>query len=79
MVDEFVKRRYGAWGVEEGWFGDTVTGPCLEHFMWAWRGRLVLNSCYNPAFYSPEEVEEFNKTVLEVLLDGLGVAERGKL
>ncbi|KAK3300633.1 uncharacterized protein B0H64DRAFT_315727 [Chaetomium fimeti] len=79
VVDQFVKERYGEWGVEEVWFGDTVTGPWLEHFMWAWRGRLVLNSCYNPAFYSPEEVGEFNATVLEVLLDGLGVAERGNL
>ncbi|KAH6631352.1 hypothetical protein F5144DRAFT_531955 [Chaetomium tenue] len=79
VVDEFVKGRYGDWGVEEVWCGDTVTGPWLEHFMWAWKGRLVLNSCYNPAFYSAEEVGEFNKTVLEVLLDGLGVAERGKL
>ncbi|KAH6838531.1 hypothetical protein B0I37DRAFT_394167 [Chaetomium sp. MPI-CAGE-AT-0009] len=79
VVGEFIKERYGEWGVEEVWFGDTVTGPWLEHFMWAWRGRLVLNSCYNPAFYSPEEVGEFNATVLEVLLDGLGVAERGKL
>jgi hypothetical protein len=79
LVEEFIKERYGEWRVEEVWFGDTVAGPWIEHFMWAWRGQLVLNSCYDPAFYSPEEIGEFNATVLEVLLDGLDVAERGKL
>jgi hypothetical protein len=85
VVDNFIAAEYvdgdgrGKWGVADVWFGDTVTGPWLEHFMWAWKGRLCLNSCYNPAYYSDSEVEEFNSTVVAKLLDGLGVAAVSKL
>lgn len=85
VVDNFIAAEYadedgrGKWGVADVWFGDTVTGPWLEHFMWAWKGRLCLNSCYNPAYYSHVEVEEFNSAVVAKLLDGLGVGDVSRL
>ncbi|KAK9789973.1 putative Condensation domain-containing protein [Seiridium cardinale] len=55
VIDNFIGNLYagadgqGDWRVEDVWFGDTVTGPRLECFMWAWRGRISINTCYNPA------------------------------
>ncbi|RYP18918.1 hypothetical protein DL767_009732 [Monosporascus sp. MG133] len=77
VVDSFIGSLYadsegkGVWRVEHVWFGDTVTGPWLECFMWAWQGRLSLNTCYNPAYYTHVEVDEFNHMVVEKMLDGL--------
>ncbi|RYP44637.1 hypothetical protein DL768_008914 [Monosporascus sp. mg162] len=77
VVDSFIGSVYadaegkGDWRVEHVWFGDTVTGPWLECFMWAWQGRLSLNTCYNPAYYTHVEVDEFNQMVVEKMLDGL--------
>ncbi|KAH9898626.1 hypothetical protein F4778DRAFT_792595 [Xylariomycetidae sp. FL2044] len=83
VVDNFIKHAYadaggkGTWQIDEVWIGDTVTGPWLEHFMWAWRGRLSVNTCYNPAYYTHSEVDEFNQLVQEMMLEGLGVVSRG--
>ncbi|RYP12420.1 hypothetical protein DL765_007350 [Monosporascus sp. GIB2] len=79
VVDNFIGSLYadaegkGCWRVEDVWFGDTVTGPWLECFMWAWQGRLSLNTCYNPAYYTHVEVDEFNQMVVEKMLDRLRV------
>ncbi|GAB1317931.1 hypothetical protein MFIFM68171_08141 [Madurella fahalii] len=84
VVDKFIASSYadaagkgGGWRVEDVWFGDTVTGPWLEHFMWSWQGQLCLNTCYNPAYYTRAEVDEFNQLVLRKMLDGLGVVGSG--
>ncbi|ERF68699.1 hypothetical protein EPUS_05760 [Endocarpon pusillum Z07020] len=83
VVDHFIGSWYadaggqGGWRVEEVWFGDTVTGPWLECFMWAWQGRLSLNSCYNPAYYTHAEVDEFHQLVLEKMLDGMSIVGQG--
>ncbi|KAK4182662.1 hypothetical protein QBC35DRAFT_518708 [Podospora australis] len=83
VVDSFIKSIYkgkgGLWRVEDVWFGDTVTGPWIEHFVWSWQGRLCLNSCYNPAYYTRPEVENFNQLVLDKILEGLGIVSQGKL
>lgn len=63
----------GGWRVKDVWFGNTVTGPWLECFMWTWQRRLSVNTCYNPAYYTHAEVDEFNHLVLEKMLDGLRV------
>ncbi|KAI1340808.1 hypothetical protein F5Y15DRAFT_33245 [Xylariaceae sp. FL0016] len=79
VVDSFIKSTYvdadgkGKWGIEHLWFGNTVMGPWFECFMWAWKGRLSFNICYNSAYYSHVEVEEFNQLVLEKMVEGLGV------
>ncbi|ORY60969.1 uncharacterized protein BCR38DRAFT_443055 [Pseudomassariella vexata] len=83
VVDNFINSLYvdaegkGGWRIEDVWFGDTVTGPWLECFMWAWQGRLSVNTCYNPAYYTHAEVDEFNQLVQEKMLEGLGVVGRG--
>ncbi|KAK3395036.1 hypothetical protein B0H63DRAFT_533512 [Podospora didyma] len=83
VVDKFIASSYadaegrGSWQVKDVWFGDTVTGPWLEHFMWAWQGQLSLNTCYNPAYYTRDEVDEFNQLVVGKMLDGLGAVGRG--
>ncbi|KAI4599795.1 hypothetical protein KJ359_001531 [Pestalotiopsis sp. 9143b] len=83
VVDSFIASSYadadgkGTWRVRDVWFGDTVTGPWLECFMWAWQGRLSMNTCYNPAYYSHVEVDEFLQLVGEKLLEGLGVDAQG--
>ncbi|KAK5659408.1 hypothetical protein OQA88_609 [Cercophora sp. LCS_1] len=79
VVDGFIKREYGGWTVDDAWFGNTVTGPWLECFSWAWRGRLCLNVCWNRGFYTEEEVRAFNSEVLEELVGGLGVGWEAKL
>ncbi|KAK3360612.1 hypothetical protein B0T25DRAFT_496563 [Lasiosphaeria hispida] len=85
VVDKFIAPSYAdaggkeRWRVEDVWFGDTVTGPWLEHFMWGWQERLSLNTCYNPAYYTHAEVDEFNQLVVDKMLHGLGVMSRGKL
>ncbi|KAF3012571.1 hypothetical protein E8E14_003401 [Neopestalotiopsis sp. 37M] len=82
VVDSFIASSYadadgkGTWHVKDVWFGDTVMGPWLECFMWAWQGRLSMNTCYNPAYYSQAEVDDFLQLVGEKLLQGLGVDER---
>lgn len=73
VADRFIAAEYGDWRVEEIWFGNTVTGPWLECFMWAWKGRVCFNSCYNPAYYGQADVEGFHNEVLRVMLKGLGV------
>lgn len=79
VVDNFISPSYsdqdgkGIWLIEDVWFGDTITGPWLECFLWTWRGRLSLNTCYNPAYYTYTEVDEFNQLVEEKLLTGLGI------
>lgn len=79
VVDNFISSSYpdserkGAWQINDVWFGDTVTGPWLECFLWTWRGRLSLNTCYNPAYYSYTEVDDFNQLVLEKMLVGLEI------
>lgn len=83
VVDNFIGSWYadaegkGGWRVEDVWFGDTVTGPWLECFMWGWQRRLSVNTCYNPAYYTHVEVDEFNQLVQEKMLDGLRVGVRG--
>jgi hypothetical protein len=80
VVDRMIAGTYeggkGAWKVEDVWFGNTVLGPWLECFMWAWKGELVVSACYNGAFYKGEEVEGFHRRVVEVLRGGLGVADK---
>ncbi|ETS80263.1 hypothetical protein PFICI_07792 [Pestalotiopsis fici W106-1] len=82
VVDSFIASSYadadgkGVWHIRDVWFGDTVTGPWLECFMWAWQGRLSMNTCYNPAYYSYAEVDEFLQLVGEKLLEGLGIGDR---
>ncbi|KAH6654891.1 hypothetical protein BKA67DRAFT_518160 [Truncatella angustata] len=82
VVDNFIGSSYtdveekGIWRIEEVWFGDTVTGPWLECFMWAWQGRLSVNTCFNPAYYTRAEVNEWNQLVLEKMLNGLGILGR---
>ena len=41
--------------------------------MWAWRGRLVLCSCYSSAFYTPRDVLAFHDDVADILMQGLGL------
>jgi len=84
VVDSFIASLYtgqdgSRWHVKDPWFGNTVTGPWLEHFMWSWQGRLLLNSCCNPAYYMPAEADEFNETVLQKLVEGLGIQAESKL
>ncbi|KAK6819334.1 hypothetical protein PG987_015817 [Apiospora arundinis] len=69
----------GVWDLEDVWFGNTVTGPWLECFMWSWQGRMTLNSCYNPAYYDEAELEKFHQLVVQKLLNGLGIADQAKL
>jgi len=82
VVDKFIGSWYadaegkGGWRVDDVWFGNTVTGPWLECFMWTWQRRLSVNACYNPAYYTDAEVDEFNQLVLEKMLDGLRVVDR---
>ena len=78
VADWFIGGDYGPWKVDDLWFGNTVTGPWLECFMWTWKGRVCLNSCFNPAYYTARDVREFHEAVLGAMLKGLGV-ERGKL
>lgn len=81
-VDSFIKSTYtgsggkGTWHVKDVWFGDTVTGPWLECFLWTWQGRLSLNTCYNSAYYNYTEVDDFNQLVLEKMMEGLGLGSR---
>jgi hypothetical protein len=63
----------GTWRVEDVWFGNTVLGPWLECFMWAWKGELVVSACYNGAFYGEGDVQGFHGQVVDVLKGGLGV------
>lgn len=77
VADRFIDGDYGRWKVDEIWFGNTVTGPWLECFMWAWKGRVCLNSCFNPAYYTAQDVREFHEAVLGEMLKGLGVERRG--
>ncbi|KAK8092481.1 hypothetical protein PG999_014680 [Apiospora kogelbergensis] len=87
VVDQFIGSRYtdskemegGAWELEDVWFGNTVTGPWLECFMWSWQGRMTLNSCYNPAYYKQAELEQFHGLVVQKLLDGLAIEDQAKL
>ncbi|KAK0648490.1 hypothetical protein B0T16DRAFT_435788 [Cercophora newfieldiana] len=79
VVDRMISGRYagentkGTWEVQDLWFGNTVLGPWLECFMWAWRGELVVSACYNGAFYGEGEVRGFHEGVVEVLKGGLGL------
>lgn len=73
VADWFIGGEYGAWKVEEIWFGNTVTGPWLECFMWSWKGKMCLNSCFNPAYYTVDAVQEFHGAVLREMRKGLGV------
>ncbi|KAK8869097.1 hypothetical protein PGQ11_007675 [Apiospora arundinis] len=87
VVDQFIGSSYtdaqemggGVWDLEDVWFGNTVTGPWLECFMWSWQGRMTLNSCYNPAYYDEAELEKFHQLVVQKLLNGLGTADQAKL
>ena len=75
VADRFIAAEYGEWGVEEVWWGNTVTGPWLECFTWTWKGRICFNSCYNPAYYTEGDVQGFHAEVLKTMLKGLGVDE----
>ncbi|KAI1399384.1 hypothetical protein F4819DRAFT_510194 [Hypoxylon fuscum] len=73
-IEPYIKRKYGSdWEIEDVWFGDTVTGPWIEGFLWAWRNRLVLCSCYNSGFYTPRDVEAFQEKVAQVMMENLGL------
>ena len=81
-IDAFIRKRYSSskptsssswWDIEDVWFGDAATGPWLECFMWAWRGRLVLCSCYSSAFYTARDVLAFHDEVTRVMMEGLGL------
>lgn len=77
VLDDFISHEYpGGWAIEDLWLGDTVTGPWLEHFMWSWKGQLWFNTCYNPAYYKKEDVDRFNRTVLDRMMSGLGATGR---
>ncbi|VUC23926.1 unnamed protein product [Clonostachys rosea] len=84
VVDNFISSSYtdvdgkGAWRIDDVWFGDTVHGPWLECFLWSWKGRLSLNTCYNSAYYNHAEVDDFNQLVLDKMLEGLGIGVRGQ-
>ncbi|KAI6777829.1 uncharacterized protein J7T54_002691 [Emericellopsis cladophorae] len=82
-VDSFIRSSYGhsaehaSWTIRDVWFGDTVTGPWLECFLWSWQGRICLNTCYNSAYYAYTDVDDFNQLVLEEMMVGLGVRLQG--
>ncbi|KAK4447372.1 hypothetical protein QBC34DRAFT_450282 [Podospora aff. communis PSN243] len=85
VVDRMLAGEYtgqkGVWKVEDVWFGNTVSGPWLECFMWAWKGELVVSACWDGAFYEGGMVEGFLKGVVREMKGGLdlGVAVREKL
>ncbi|RYP35623.1 hypothetical protein DL767_003735 [Monosporascus sp. MG133] len=79
-VDPYIRRRYGTnWEVEDVRFGDTATGPWLEGFLWAWRDRLILCSCYNSGFYTSRDVQAFHERVAQTMVEGLGLYEQARL
>jgi len=74
VADWFISSEYGEgkeWKVQDIWFGNTVTGPWLECFMWSWQGKLCLNSCWNEAYYNEGDVARFHGEVLRGMLEGL--------
>ncbi|KAK0610814.1 hypothetical protein B0T14DRAFT_487280 [Immersiella caudata] len=77
VVDRMLNGKHegkkGMWRVEDVWFGNTVSGPWLECFMWGWRGELVVSACWDGAFYEGSGVERFLGGVLGELKGGLGV------
>lgn len=74
LVDAYIKHSYGArneWIIDDFWAGNTVAGPSIKCFLYTWRGRIVLNSCYNSDFYDKETLQRFHTGIANWMLRAL--------
>ncbi|CAJ2509748.1 Uu.00g056480.m01.CDS01 [Anthostomella pinea] len=76
-ISQFIRTKYGSeWEIRDVWAADTVTGPWIDCFLWAWRDKLVICSSYNTGFYTPGDVEGFNEKIAYELMQGLGLYDQ---
>jgi hypothetical protein len=76
ILENFIGRSYGPqaqWELEDIWIGDFMLTANIETFLWTWKGRMVLSSCANTAFYTEHELDGYLGAVRDLLLTGLDV------
>ncbi|KAL2878748.1 hypothetical protein SGCOL_005974 [Colletotrichum sp. CLE4] len=71
VVDDYLQRQYGAWGVSNFWVSSTMMTGDFQMYLWTFRGKLTFSVCYNEAFYSADKVDRVMESTRDELVRGL--------
>jgi hypothetical protein len=73
VLDKIVDPQIGPFEVYNPWVTGEELRNCLGCFLSMFRGELCFSAAYNEAWHDMEQVEEFLKKCLDVVLTGLGL------
>ena len=77
IADRHLKRVYGdAVELLDFWLASDMLTAQLTVYAWTWQGKMTLSVCYNEQFHEEKVVAVFLRTLLEILLDELGIASQ---
>lgn len=74
VADRYLQPKHGnSIEITDFWLASETLSRQLTVYVWTWRGRMTLCTCFNEDFYKAEYVKKFVEQIKEILLSELAI------